>query len=625
MAKLKVGINDLYTVNPELAKEWHPTKNGNLTPKDVTAGSNRKVWWILPYDDPKTGKHFDFEWEAIIGNRVKGAGCPILSSSGHIVWKGFNDLATTHPDIAREWHPTKNGELTPHDVSPGSHKLIWWYLPYDDPKTGKHFDFEWQAKVNNRTSSNTGCPYLCNPPQAIMKGFNDLATTHPHLLKEWDYEKNTILPDQVSGGTERIIYWKGHCGHNYGQMVYNHAKGIGCPVCAGKQVLEGANDLYSLFPDIASEWDYEKNLNTPSQVTAFSNKSAWWKCKLGHSYKQPIGRRTGNQKSGCPVCAKERKSSFPEQAIFFYLKNSFPDAINLDRSNGFELDIFIPSIRVAVEFDGKHWHKGKTALEKDNRKDYFCKENNIRLFRFRDSTLPSTESAEILQITENNDNSVETAIKQLLNKLGVTDLSVDLQADGAAILSQFIFKQKERSLLLVRPDIAQDWNYEKNGDLSPENVTCSSGKKVWWKCRTCGTEWYCKVLARTSDQAQGCPECTKRLIKNDKAVKVVNVDSGIIYSSVSAAAKSVNGRSGDISACCRGVQNTAFGYHWRYYDSPQPPKLKYKGKVKNETNGIVFASLQEAAKWCDGKVMNISACCKGKQKTAYGFVWSYFD
>ena len=96
--------NCLAVVNPGLAAQWHPTKNGGLTPYDVTAGSRTKVWWLLPYDDPKTGKHFDFEWQAKIYNRTNGSGCPYLA--GKAAWRGFNDLATTYPDLAKEWHPT---------------------------------------------------------------------------------------------------------------------------------------------------------------------------------------------------------------------------------------------------------------------------------------------------------------------------------------------------------------------------------------------------------------------------------------------------------------------------------------------------------------------------------------
>lgn len=151
-------INTLIEKRPELAKQWHPTKNGDLTPYDVTTGSNSKVWWFLPYDDPKTGKHFDFEWQTSISSRTSmDLGCPYLS--GRKICIGFNDLVTTNPELAKEWHPTKNGNLTPYDVTVGSGLKIWWLLPYDDPKTGKHFDFEWQARIIDRNKGNS-CPYL---------------------------------------------------------------------------------------------------------------------------------------------------------------------------------------------------------------------------------------------------------------------------------------------------------------------------------------------------------------------------------------------------------------------------------------------------------------------------------
>ena len=135
------GFNDLETKAPDLAKEWHPTKNGVLRPSDVTYRSGRKVWWFLPYDDTVTGKHFDFEWEATIDKRFNGSGCPFLRSKK--IYKGFNDLATTNPELAAQWHPIKNNGVTASDVFVNSNKKYWWIYPYDDSKTGKHFDFEW--------------------------------------------------------------------------------------------------------------------------------------------------------------------------------------------------------------------------------------------------------------------------------------------------------------------------------------------------------------------------------------------------------------------------------------------------------------------------------------------------
>ena len=116
----------LSKTNPQLTAQWHPTKNGDLKPIDVTAGSAKKVWWLYPYDDPKTGKHFDFEWEATIHGRNCGDGCPYLNNSR--IWIGFNDLATTHPNLAAEWHPTKNGDLKP--IKHFTHKSegVWAHI-----------------------------------------------------------------------------------------------------------------------------------------------------------------------------------------------------------------------------------------------------------------------------------------------------------------------------------------------------------------------------------------------------------------------------------------------------------------------------------------------------------------
>ena len=229
------GFNDLQTVNPELAKQWHPTKNGNLKPTEVTANSNKKVWWLLPYDDPKTGKHFDFEWRASIHNRNFGSGCPCLN--GQTIYKGFNDLATINPELAAQWHPTKNGDLKPTDITSGSKKKVWWLFPYDDPKTGKHFDFEWQASVNNRTKHNSCCPFLNG--RAVWEGFNDLQTVNPKLAKQWHPTRNgSLKPTQVTEKSGIMVWWLfpydapktgKHFDFEWKSKVVNRNSGCGCP------------------------------------------------------------------------------------------------------------------------------------------------------------------------------------------------------------------------------------------------------------------------------------------------------------------------------------------------------------------------------------------------------------
>ena len=106
--------NSLETLNPSLAKEWHPTANGSLTAKDVRPWSNKRVWWIC-------GK--GHEWEAALSNRTAGRGCP--HCAGKVVGED-NCLQAVNPVLAKEWHPTRNASLTAKDVSPRSHRKVWW-------------------------------------------------------------------------------------------------------------------------------------------------------------------------------------------------------------------------------------------------------------------------------------------------------------------------------------------------------------------------------------------------------------------------------------------------------------------------------------------------------------------
>ena len=139
---------------------------------------------------------------------------------------------------------------------------------------------------------------------------------------------------------------------------------------------------------LVSEWDYDTNSALgifPDKIGSQSNTYAFWKCKFGHKWKARIGNRYHGR--GCPECRKQLKTSFPEQAVFFYIKKKFPDAINSFRdlfSNGMEIDVYIPSIRTGIEYDGIAWHKDDT-LEKEERKYEICKQNGITLIRLKEN------------------------------------------------------------------------------------------------------------------------------------------------------------------------------------------------------------------------------------------------
>ena len=107
----------------------------------------------------------------------------------------------------------------------------------------------------------------------------------------------------------------------------------------------------------------------PYELGIGKNEKIWWMCPFGHSYQAYPSNRCGSQHSGCPVCDKENHTSFPEQALLYYIKKYFPDTINSDRNEiGMELDIFIPSVNVAIEYDGVMWHK---ETDKDKKRIYY--------------------------------------------------------------------------------------------------------------------------------------------------------------------------------------------------------------------------------------------------------------
>ena len=275
----------LVETHPHFVKEWHPTKNQPLTPLTATFGMNRKVWWQCQEGH---------EWQATINQRSsKGSQCPFCS--GRRLQRGVNDLATTHPHLVKEWHPTKNHPLTPQDVRKGSNRIVWWLCEQGH---------EWEASLMNR-SHGTKCPYCTNKRIAI--GFNDLATTHPNLAKEWHPTKNEgLTPQQISRGMKDHFWWQCEHGHEWrATPIQRTYRGSRCPQCHPKGIKIGVNDLATRNPKLAHEWHPTKNGTlTPKQVGIYSLRLVWWQCQEGHEWLETVMYRyRGN---GCPTCLAKK-------------------------------------------------------------------------------------------------------------------------------------------------------------------------------------------------------------------------------------------------------------------------------------------------------------------------------
>lgn len=280
----QAGENDLATWFPQLARQWHPVKNGTQTPEQILPGSHKMAWWICEKGH---------EWQARVKSRVGGCGCPVCAN--RVIRPAENDLAAQYPQLAAQWNREKNGNLTPESVAPGAAKKVWWVCERGH---------EWQAAVSSRTFGKSGCPVCAS--KKTVPGENDLASVFPLLAEQWNREKNgELTPQQVTPYANRKVWWRCERGHDYLAAVSSRTTNrTGCPYCSGRRVLPGFNDLATVEPEVAGQWHPALNGSlTPQMVTAGAHKKVWWMCSQGHVWKAAIYSRTGAHKCGCPICA----------------------------------------------------------------------------------------------------------------------------------------------------------------------------------------------------------------------------------------------------------------------------------------------------------------------------------
>ena len=483
--------NNIIIEYPDLAAEWDYEKNVGLVPEMVTKGSSKKIWWKCPICHGS--------YKSTVYHRTSGKDCPYCA--GRKILYGFNDLKTSYPKLAKEWDYDKNEGLTPKMVTSGSNKKVWWKCPICHGS--------YKSTIANRVIG-TSCPYCAG--QKVLVGVNDLLSQYPTLCEEWDYDKNgELTPDKVTTGSGKKVWWKcPNCNGQYQAIVNSRTRGTSCPYCAGQKVLVGVNDLLSQYPTLCEEWDYDKNGElTPDKVTTGTTMKVWWKCsRCGHEWKTGISHRVNG--TACPNCAT-RQTSFAEQAAFYYVKRYFPDAVDRDQTYGFELDIFIPTIKTGIEYDGVYFHSENKKGMSDNEKELLCAKNGIHLIRIREKGLPKTSCAVNIFRLSSSDSGLNDSISSLLKELGVDNFQLpDVSKDMPYIHSQYTESYKKDSLAKKIPELLEEWNYSKNGNLTPEQINAGSHKKLWWKCAKCEHEWQTSAYNRS--KGHGCPLCAARKI-----------------------------------------------------------------------------------------------------------------
>ena len=200
------GVNDIAYTHPDIAEQWHPTKNGDLKPTQVTYGTSNKIWWLCQTCETTVR----FSKPADVSDE-----CKTCKQQRKL------NLEGSHPDLAEQWHPTKNGDLEPTQVTYGTSRKVWWL---------GECGHEWDASVKNRTINGQGCPVCAGV--RVEQGYNDVASVAPHLIPEWHPIKNGGLSiEDFTKGTDTVAWWLGECGHEWKARINDRVRGGSCHRC----------------------------------------------------------------------------------------------------------------------------------------------------------------------------------------------------------------------------------------------------------------------------------------------------------------------------------------------------------------------------------------------------------
>ena len=282
--------NCLAAVFPEIAAQWDKIKNASLSPTDVLPGTDRRVWW-------KCEK--GHSWQASVSARTgpHKTKCPFCY--GKAV-DAESSLAAKSPELAQYWHPVKN-TVSPTEVAPASNRSFWWRCSQGH---------QWKDSPNNlrKHLPDRVCPY-CNHRRVSPE--YSLASQNKELAVFWHPEKNAQSPQEVAPYSNKKFWWRCEKGHQWQESI-SRMQTFGaekaCPYCNDRKVWEG-NSLARLAPELAAEWDTQKNLPlTPEKVLPRSSKKVWWRCSKGHTWQTSVAKRYV-RKDGCPYCSGRRASA----------------------------------------------------------------------------------------------------------------------------------------------------------------------------------------------------------------------------------------------------------------------------------------------------------------------------
>ncbi len=557
----------LHSENPELSSQWHSHKNMPLTPKDVSSGSGIKVWWLCsnnheweavinsrnrrhgcPYcagQKPTSDRNFATEypellkeldliknknldpenltpranqkvwwkcqkghsWQATITNRTRkqyNNSCPYCTNRKLC---NENSLALLRPDIAQDWHPTKNGTLTPKDVIAGGGTKVWWRC--------KH-SHDWQATVGTRVHNGTGCSKCALQTSRVeIAVYTEIKALFPNVSwreKIGKYECDIFLPDKKIGVEIDGVYWHKPKAHvdAIKQKLFEE-KGIqlfrlreeGLPLLSARDIsFKSSNNMFPVIsnlinqiikfadlsnaerenlqhyidsgsllnkklyrkiishlpappyelsfaakkPELAREWAYDLNAPlSPEHFRPAANKNVWWRCEQGHTWETSLNNRSC-QNTDCPHCPRIIPNKATNEWNFAKINPQLINEWHHEKNGGILPEEITPNMNIKVWWKCREGHEWQAAPH---------------------------------------------------SRTGGTGCPFCYGRYASAT----------NNLAVSYPELLAEWDSELNKGLNPSDFTPHVGKKVWWRCKK-DHSWQATIYNRTKNKS-GCPVCAR--------------------------------------------------------------------------------------------------------------------
>lgn len=495
--------------DPILSKCWD-YENNTADPSKITYRSNKKYKWICP----ECGIGFERSASHMCdGNLCNDCANKKRAKTHHNNYMRTAKSVANDPELLKCWD-FKNNTCDPHDVPQKSNEYFYWVCP----NCGKSFRRTGNNQyVSLRLCDDCAIDVRTASLQKYLQEHSEKVADRPNMLAMWDYENNTVSPDKVLAHATTVEYWWKCpiCGKLEKATPDKKYEAKTCWDCGNKiggitrrkGEVKRKGSFAHHHPYLAKEWHPTLNGDlTPNDITSGCGENFYWQCKYGHTYKATVIDRV-KRHAGCPTCKMSLSTSFAEQAIAFYLSK----IVKVDqhyKKGGFNFDMFIEPLKAVVEYDGMFWHSKGDVVERDSRKDKYCRKKGWRIIRVKESDKINKVEGNLIYAQRRNTDYV-WLINQVCSLLGVLPpVDIDIEHDTPEIYARVNPIEKPNSLAVKKPELLRYWHYEANAPVTPDMVSAFSRMLFSWRCPDCGHEWT-EEIVKVARKKILCPECRK--------------------------------------------------------------------------------------------------------------------